>query len=49
MVKDSVKGQTKMSKYTIIKISFLVIAIVLIACGREYWSQCKERCGNGKI
>ncbi len=31
----------KMNKYTIIKISLLVIAIVLIACGRGYWSQCR--------
>ena len=30
-----------MNKYTIIKISLLVIAIVLIACGRGYWSQCR--------
>ena len=30
-----------MSKSLIIKISFLVIAIVLIACGRGYWSQCR--------
>ncbi len=30
-----------MSKILIIKISFLVIAIVLIACGRGYWSQCR--------
>lgn len=30
-----------MSKSLIVKISFLVIAIVLIACGRGYWSQCR--------
>ncbi|MCR4288973.1 MAG: hypothetical protein NUV86_01760 [Candidatus Scalindua sp.] len=30
-----------MNKYTIIKTSFLVIAIVLIASGRGYWSQCR--------
>ena len=30
-----------MSKILIVKISFLVIAIVLIACGRGYWSQCR--------
>jgi tetratricopeptide (TPR) repeat protein len=41
MVEDSVKGLTNMSKSFIVKISFLVIAIVLIACGRGYWSQCR--------
>lgn len=41
MVKDSLKGYTKMSKSLIVKISFLIIAIVLIACGRGYWSQCR--------
>ena len=30
-----------MSKSLVIKISLLVIAIVLIACGREYGSQCR--------
>jgi tetratricopeptide (TPR) repeat protein len=30
-----------MSNSLIVKISFLVIAIVLIACGRGYWSQCR--------
>jgi tetratricopeptide (TPR) repeat protein len=30
-----------MNKYTIIKISFLVVAIALIACGRGYWSRCR--------
>jgi len=30
-----------MSKRLIVKISFLVIAIVLIACGRGYWSHCR--------
>ena len=41
MVEDSLKGLTNMSKSLIVKISFLVIAIVLIACGRGYWSQCR--------
>ncbi len=35
------REKNKMNKYTIIKISFLVIAVVLIACGRGYWSQCR--------
>ncbi len=30
-----------MSRSFIIKISFLVIAIILIVCGRGYWSQCR--------
>ncbi|MBC8549083.1 MAG: hypothetical protein H8D23_05480, partial [Candidatus Brocadiales bacterium] len=30
-----------MNRNNIIKISLLVIAIVLIACGRGYWSQCR--------
>ena len=30
-----------MSNSLIVKISFLVIAIILIACGRGYWSQCR--------
>ena len=30
-----------MSNSLIMKISFIVIAIVLIACGRGYWSQCR--------
>ena len=30
-----------MSKILIVKISFLVIATALIACGRGYWSQCR--------
>jgi tetratricopeptide (TPR) repeat protein len=30
-----------MSNSLIVKISLLVIAIVLIACGRGYWSQCR--------
>ena len=41
MVKDSLKGLAKMSNSLIVKISFLVIAIALIACGRGYWSQCR--------
>ncbi len=30
-----------MSKNLIVKVLFLVTAIVLIACGRGYWSQCR--------
>ena len=30
-----------MNRNNIIKVSFLVLAITLIACGRGYWSQCR--------
>ncbi len=35
------KKNNLMNRNTVIKISLLVLAITLIACGRGYWSRCK--------